>query len=129
MSSRPLSPHLQIYRPQLTSMLSITHRGTGIFLSLGALVLTYWLVAIAGGESTYLEIQACLTTIPAQLLLGVWTFSFYFHLCNGIRHLAWDIGIGFELKTVYASGYAVIIASAVLTLITWAYALSRGGAA
>jgi succinate dehydrogenase / fumarate reductase cytochrome b subunit len=110
-------------------MLSITHRGTGIFLSLGALVLTYWLVAIAGGESTYLEIQACLTTIPAQLLLGVWTFSFYFHLCNGIRHLAWDIGIGFELKTVYASGYAVIIASAVLTLITWAYALSRGGAA
>ena len=111
MSSRPLSPHLQIYRPQLTSILSITHRGTGIFLSLGTLVLAYWLISIAGGEGPYTAARECLSSVPGKLLLGAWSFSFYFHLCNGIRHLFWDAGIGFELKTVYASGYTVLAAS------------------
>jgi len=129
MSSRPLSPHLQIYRPQLTTMLSITHRGTGIFLSLGALVLTYWLVAVAGGAETYDAARECLSSGAARVLLGLWTFSFYYHLCNGVRHLAWDVGAGFELTTLYRSGYAVIAVSAAMTIATWAYALSQGGAA
>ncbi|MFT4562388.1 MAG: succinate dehydrogenase / fumarate reductase cytochrome b subunit [Gammaproteobacteria bacterium] len=127
MSSRPLSPHLQIYRPQLTSLLSITHRGTGVFLSAGALVIAYWLVSIAAGEAAYETAQVCLGSLPGKLLMALWTFSFYFHLCNGVRHLFWDIGAGFELKTLYASGYAVIVSSLTLTAITWGYALSSGG--
>ena len=128
MSSRPLSPHLQIYRPQLTSILSITHRGTGVFLSLGSVVLAYWLMSIAGGEESYKVAQACLSSVVGKLFLVAWTFSFYFHLCNGVRHLAWDVGAGFELKTLYRSGYAVIVVSLLLTTITWVYALSSGGA-
>lgn len=128
MSSRPLSPHLQIYRPQLTSILSITHRATGIFLSAGVLVLTYWLVSIAGGENAYTTARECLSSLPGQLLLAAWSFSFYFHLCNGIRHLFWDVGMGFELKTVYASGYTVIAVSVVMTALTWGYVLTQGGA-
>ncbi len=123
MSSRPLSPHLQIYRPQLTSILSITHRGTGIFLSLGAIVLAYWLMSIAGGEASYTAARECLGSVPGKLLLGAWSFSFYFHLCNGIRHLFWDVGLGFELKSVYASGYAVVAASVLMTVLTWVVAL------
>ena len=126
MNSRPLSPHLQIYRPQLTSILSITHRGTGIFLSLGVVVLAYWLVAIAGGEGSYAIARECLSSVLGKLLLATWSFSFYFHLCNGIRHLFWDAGIGLELKTVYASGYTVVAASLVMTALTWVYAF--GGA-
>lgn len=126
MSSRPLSPHLQIYRPQLTSILSITHRATGIFLSAGILALTYWLVSVAAGESTHATARACLGSLPGQLLLIGWSFSFYFHLCNGIRHLFWDVGMGFELKTVYASGYTVVVASVVMTALTWSYVLSQG---
>jgi succinate dehydrogenase / fumarate reductase, cytochrome b subunit len=128
MTGRPLSPHLQIYRPQLTSVLSITHRGTGIFLSVGVLVLTYWLIAVAGGEASYAEARECLGSVPVKLLIGLWSFSFYFHLCSGIRHLVWDVGIGFELKTVYASGYAVIVASVLMTAVTWGYAMAQGGA-
>ncbi len=128
MSSRPLSPHLQIYRPQLTSILSITHRGTGVFLSVGTLVLAYWLVSIAGGEESYIAARECLTTSISQILIGLWLFSFYFHLCNGIRHLFWDIGAGFELKTLYATGYAVIASSLLLTAVTWGYAMTQGAA-
>ncbi len=95
MSSRPLSPHLQIYRPQLTSILSITHRGTGIFLSLGVVVLAYWLVAIAGGEGSYAIARECLSSVPGKLFLAAWSFSFYFQLCKGIPHFFWDGGIGF----------------------------------
>jgi len=129
MSSRPLSPHLQIYRPQLTSILSITHRGTGIFLSVGVLVLAYWLLSIAGGEASYAEAHACLGSPLAKWLLGLWSFSFYFHLSSGIRHLVWDLGVGFELKTVYASGYAAIVAALVMTAATWGYVLTQGAAA
>lgn len=128
MSSRPLSPHLQIYRPQLTSTLSITHRATGIVLSLGAVVLTYWLLALAGGETSYTAARGLLGSFPGLLALAAWAFSFYYHLCNGVRHLFWDIGVGFELKSVYASGYTVIGVSVVLTLATIGYALSQGGA-
>lgn len=118
-TSRPLSPHLQVYRPQLTSVLSIAHRGTGIFLTLGTLLLVYWLLSIASGPEAYANARAFFGSWFGQLVLFAWTFALFYHLCNGIRHLFWDIGFGFELPTVYASGKAVLIVSAVLTLFTW----------
>lgn len=124
---RPLSPHLQVYRWQLTSVLSITHRGTGILLTLGTLLLVYWLLAIAAGPGTYESAQALLGSWLGKAVLFLWTLALYYHLCNGIRHLFWDAGFGFELKTVYASGMAVVIASVVLTVVTWIIAMSVPG--
>lgn len=124
---RPLSPHLQVYKPQLTSVLSITHRGTGIFLSLGALLLCYWLLAIATGPEMYARAQDIINSWYGQLLLFGWVASLYYHLCNGIRHLFWDCGYGLDLKTTYASGYAVVAASIILTLATWIIAVMRLG--
>lgn len=120
----PLSPHLSAYRWQLTMMLSITHRGTGIFLALGSILFTYWLVALASGETAYVQAQACLGSTIGQLALAGWTFSLYFHLCNGVRHLFWDAGYGFELDTTYRSGYAVVLVSLMLTASTWYHVLA-----
>jgi succinate dehydrogenase / fumarate reductase cytochrome b subunit len=116
---RPLSPHLQVYRPQLTSVLSITHRATGIFLSLGALPLMYWLVAASAGEESYVQAQRVLGSMLGQLFLFGWTWALFYHLCNGIRHLFWDAGYGFELEAAYKSGKAVIVVSLVLTFFCW----------
>lgn len=118
-SKRPLSPHLQVYRPQLTSILSITHRGTGIFLALGALYLVCWLLAIASGPEAYASVSAFSASIVGRLLLLGWTFSLFYHLANGIRHLVWDAGIGLDLKTTYMSGWLVVVGAAVLTVIAW----------
>ena len=117
--NRPLSPHLQIYKPQLTSLLSITHRGTGVFLTLGALFLSCWLLSIAHGPQAYDNLQKYIVSWYGQILLFAWVFSLYYHLCNGIRHLFWDIGLGLEIKTTYLSGYIVLAGSILLTLITW----------
>jgi len=128
--SKPLSPHLQVYRPQLTSVLSITHRLSGVFLSVGTVVLLYWLLASAGGAERYAEARTLLDCWLSKLALFGWTWAFFYHLCNGIRHLAWDAGYGFDLKTVYRTGYAVICASVVLTGLVWACVVSQlGGAA
>lgn len=128
-SQRPLSPHLQIYRPQLTSVLSITHRATGIALVLGTLVLLYWLLAAASGAETYASAQQLLGSWPGRIVLLGFSFALFFHLCNGIRHLFWDAGLGFELKTAYASGTAVVFVSVALTVFAWALAYAmRGGA-
>ncbi|MFQ5660856.1 MAG: succinate dehydrogenase, cytochrome b556 subunit [Gammaproteobacteria bacterium] len=127
---RPLSPHLQIYKPQLTSMLSILHRATGILLSLGALLLSFWLLALASGPATYAEVFRHVHTWYGGLLLILFTFSLYYHLCNGIRHLFWDMGAGLELQSVYLSGYLVVLAAFVLTVITWMLGTgTTGGAA
>jgi succinate dehydrogenase / fumarate reductase cytochrome b subunit len=127
--ARPLSPHLQIYRPQLTSVLSITHRGTGIVLVVGSLLLVYWLLAAASGAEAYASAQALLGSWFGRLVLLGFSFSLFFHLCNGIRHMFWDMGLGFELKTAYASGAAVVIASVVMTVVAWSLAyFMRGGA-
>lgn len=117
--NRPISPHLQIYRPQLTSLLSVTHRGTGIFLSIGTIMLVYWISAIADGPQSYADVQSYLGSIIGRLLLLGWTFSLFFHLCNGVRHLFWDVGLGYELKTTYASGWITLIVSVVLTVMSW----------
>ena len=118
-SNRPLSPHLQVYRPQLTSILSITHRGTGIFLALGALYLVCWLLAIASGPDAYASVSAFSASIIGRLLLLGWTYSLFYHLGNGIRHLVWDAGIGLDLKTTYMSGWLVVVGAVVLTVIAW----------
>lgn len=130
-TERPLSPHLQIYKPQITSVLSILHRGTGLFLSLGTIAFAWWLLALADGPDAFATVRAAINSWVGQALLLAWTFSFFFHLCNGVRHLFWDAGLGFELKTAHASGKAVIAASTTFTLIAWgaAWAACNGALA
>jgi len=119
LAERPLSPHLQVYRPQLTSVLSITHRLSGVALGAGTLLLVYWLVAAAAGPEAFHGAQSFVGSFLGQLMLLGWTFALYFHLCNGIRHLFWDIGLGFELDEVYRSGWTVVVATVMLTIVTW----------
>jgi succinate dehydrogenase / fumarate reductase cytochrome b subunit len=117
---RPLSPHLQIYRPQLTAITSILHRITGGFLAVGILPLVFWLGAAACGTEAFDQGQALAGSIIGRTLLFFWTGAFFYHLLNGIRHLAWDAGWGFELPTAYRTGYAVLIGTVILTLAAWA---------
>lgn len=126
--NRPLSPHLQVYRPQITMVLSISHRFTGAALAVGLLLLVYWLGALAAGESAYATALTVLGAWPVKVLLFLFTFAFFYHLSNGIRHLWWDTGRGFEIPQVYSSGYAVVAASVILTLLAWAVILLGGGA-
>ncbi len=121
--NRPLSPHLQVYRLPFTALTSISHRISGVLLSGGALVLVYWVVAAAAGEQAYRTAAAILGSLPVQLLMFAWTFVLFYHLCNGIRHLVWDVGYGFDLKTAQRSGQIAIGAAAALTLIAWLIAL------
>ncbi len=118
-SNRPLSPHLQVYRPQITSTLSILHRLTGVALAVGTLLLTWWLVAAAAGPEAFATAQGFIGSILGRLLLFGWSVALFYHLCNGIRHLAWDAGYGFEIETTTRSGWAVVVATAVLTLVAW----------
>jgi succinate dehydrogenase / fumarate reductase cytochrome b subunit len=119
-SSRPpTSPHLQIYRLPLTALLSITHRITGVFLSVGALLLVSVLAALAGGAESYAPFQTFLQSWFGQLVLFGITFALYFHFCTGIRHLFWDVGMGFELETSDKTAKLAVIVSIVLTVATW----------
>ena len=117
--TRPLSPHLQIYRPQLTSMTSIFHRLTGIALALGVVLLVYWLGAMAAGPAAYETAQGLIGSILGRLVLFGWTVALFYHFCNGIRHLLWDMGVGLELEAAERGGLIVIGASLVLTLAAW----------
>ena len=116
---RPLSPHLQVYKPQLTSVMSILHRATGIALSVGALYLVAWVVFAAAGRDTYAEFQSFNTSILGRIFLGGWLFCAFYHLANGIRHLFWDAGYGFELKDAYRSGWIVVAVSLIATVVSW----------
>jgi len=126
-AERPLSPHLQIYKWQLTSVLSICHRATGIGLAIGTLFLVWWLVAAASGDGAFATARWFFGSWLGLVMLFGWTFAFFFHLCNGIRHLAWDAGYGFELRTTYASGWTVVAASSALTVIAFAAGLLTRG--
>ena len=117
--NRPLSPHLQIYRWQISSVLSILHRITGIALAVGSLLLVYWIIAAAVGPEAFAQAQGLIGSVIGRLLLLGWTFALFFHLANGIRHLFWDMGLGFELKTMSITGWAVVILALLLTLIAW----------
>lgn len=125
--SRPLSPNIQIYRPQLTSVLSIANRITGVVLSLGALGLVAWLVAAALGPQPYAAVQEALISWPGQVALFGFTFAFFLHLCGGIRHLIWDAVYGFELRSIYASGWVVVAVSVALTVAAWIASLFIAG--
>lgn len=118
-NERPLSPHLQIYRPQLTSVMSISHRATGILLSIGLIVLTYWLLAAAAGPGAFATAQVVLGTWIGRVLLFFWSFAVFYHLCNGVRHLVWDTGHALDLDPAYAGGYLAVAGAIVLTLLTW----------
>ena len=117
--SRPLSPHLQVYRPQLTSVLSILHRFSGLALSVGTILLVWWLVAAAAGPGPFSGAQQFIGSWFGLLLLFGWSVALFYHLCNGLRHLWWDTGNGLDLKFVYASGWAVVAGTGALTVIAW----------
>ncbi len=116
---RPLSPHLQVYRPQLTSVLSIIHRMTGAALAAGTLLLVYWLVATAAGEAAFETARTVIGSFIGRLFLFGWSFALFYHLCNGIRHLLWDMGYGLELPALYRSGWVMLAAAVALTLASW----------
>lgn len=116
---RPLSPHLQIYKWQLTAVLSILHRATGIALAVGALYLATWVIYAAASPRAYAVFQGFNGSIVGRIVLGGWLFSAYYHLCNGIRHLFWDAGCGFELKDAYRSGWTVVGVSLAATALSW----------
>jgi succinate dehydrogenase / fumarate reductase cytochrome b subunit len=122
-ADRPISPHLQIYRWQLTSVLSILHRAAGIVLSAGAILLVWWLVAAASGPDAYEGVANFLGSWIGLLLLFGWTAALFYHLCNGIRHLVWDTGQALDLKSTYLGGWLVVGGTAVLTVVTWIAAI------
>ena len=124
---RPLSPNIQIYRPQLTSVLSIGNRITGVALSAYAVGLVIWLVAAAAGPDAYAAVDAFIGSWVGRIVLLGGTFCFFFHFCGGIRHLFWDAGYGFSLRATYASGWAVVAASIVLTALTYAVGANLAG--
>lgn len=123
--NRPLSPHLQIYRLPLNAIASISHRITGALLALGAVVVVYWLIAAASGPEAYADAQAVLGNWFVQLLIFLWTYALFYHLCNGIRHLVWDAGYALELETSRRTGIAAYAAAGVLTVLAWIIALSQ----
>ena len=118
-ADRPLSPHLQIYRWYFTMALSIGHRITGVGLALGLPLLTWWLLALASGPEAFATVQAVLDSWFGVLVLFFYTLALFYHTGNGVRHLVWDFGYGFEPGTARASGAAVLVFAGAMTLITW----------
>lgn len=124
---RPLSPFM-MYRWQYTNTLSILHRATGCALSVGLLLFVYWLVAVASGAEAYASAQAVFAHPLTRVLLVGFTFAFFYHLLNGVRHLAWDAGYGFDKARARATGWIAFIGALLLTAVLW-FLLARGGAA
>jgi len=121
-SKNPLSPHLQIYRWHISSLISITHRISGIINLLALILIFYWLVVLSFGESNYESFLLIVNSFFGKFILIGFTWSMIFHLLSGIRHLAWDLGYGYEIKTANISGIIVIIFSLALTIIFWLFA-------
>ena len=120
---RPLSPHLQVYRLPMSAMMSITHRFTGIGLGVGTLLLVWWLVAAATSDAAYAQVAWFVTSWLGYLCLFGWTACLWYHFWNGIRHLGWDFGYGYEIDSLRTTGIAMLAATAVLTVLTWVIAL------
>mgnify|MGYP002784425628 CR=1 FL=1 len=112
---RPTSPHLTIYKPQITSVLSITHRITGVFMTVGAFVLAAWVIALGESYEMYNCVADILSSAVGRIFLLGWVFALFFHLCNGVRHLFWDAGYGFSIRAVNISGWLTILTSLFLT--------------
>ncbi|MEO8746218.1 MAG: succinate dehydrogenase, cytochrome b556 subunit [Rhodanobacter sp.] len=128
-TQRPLSPHIQIYRWQVQMVSSILHRATGVALAVGTLVVICGLIALAGGEDRFNEFRTLVGSPPGMLLMFGWSWSLFYHLCNGIRHLIQDGGAGFRIPQFVRSSWMSAIGSVVLTVLVWAYVLTAGGAA
>jgi len=124
--SRPLSPHLQIYKLPLTAMMSVLHRGTGVVISIGTLLLVWVLAKAAMGEEAFSGTQWLLSSWFGYLVLIGFTFSLYAHFCNGIRHLLWDFGYGFDVSKANTGAKISLIAAIVLTVLTWIVAFAAG---
>jgi len=116
---RPLSPHIQIYRWPLTMALSIVHRATGVGMALGLILVTWWLLALASGPEAFATVEAVMGSWIGVLVLFLWTAAVYFHLGNGVRHLVWDAGYGFDVDVARMSGIAVLVFTGVMTVLTW----------
>jgi succinate dehydrogenase / fumarate reductase cytochrome b subunit len=125
-AGRPLSPHLQIYRWYLTMGTSIAHRVTGSALAVGLLLLTWWLVALASGPEAFAVVQAAMDNVLGGLVLFAYTVIIFYHCANGIRHLVWDTGRGLAKETAHRSGYVVIGAAALLSVLVWLIILVVG---
>lgn len=124
---RPMSPHLQVYRPQLTSVLSILNRVSGIATSAGTLLLVWWLVAAASGPKPFATVQHVIGTPLGLIVLFGWTLALLYHFFGGIRHLVWDSGHGYSLPATHRSGWAAVIATLACTVLIWAIGLSLWG--
>lgn len=116
---RPLSPHLQVYKPQITSISSILHRMAGVVLTLGLFVLVWGLVSLAGGRETYDGFMTCMNSLCGQGILMAWSAAFFYHMCTGIRHFILDSGYLYEKNIAARSGFIVLGVSAVLTVALW----------
>lgn len=123
---RPLSPHLQIYRWYLTMALSIAHRASGIALSVGLLFLTWWLVALASGEQSFARVEWWKDSVLGVLFLFGMTLALTYHFGNGVRHLLWDMGYGFEPEVAKKSGQLVLAFSGGVTLLIWLIIMIAG---
>ncbi|MCG8434939.1 MAG: succinate dehydrogenase, cytochrome b556 subunit [Gammaproteobacteria bacterium] len=126
-TNRPLSPHLQVYRWEITMVLSILHRASGVFLSVGLFMLVYWLISIARGPEAYMEFAHLMSYPIPKLALFAWTVALFYHLGNGIRHLLWDAGWGFEIPQVYLTGWSVVIFTIAATGVAWYWAWVKLG--
>jgi succinate dehydrogenase / fumarate reductase cytochrome b subunit len=126
--TRPLSPHLQVYRWQITMTMSILHRASGVALTVGALGLAWWLLALAAGGDQYAHAAALIASPLGLVLLFGFSLSMVYHLLNGLRHLMWDMGWGYEIPEVYRSGWAVAVLTVAFTAAIWFAALGSHSA-
>lgn len=121
---RPLSPHLQVYKPQMTSVLSIMHRAAGVALALGTLMVAWWLIAAATSEEAYEYAQAFAASPLGTFMIFGWSVALFYHLSNGVRHLFWDLGYLFKIENAYKAGYLVLLSTLVLTGSAWYCAMN-----
>ena len=117
--NRPLSPHLSIHKKVLTAVFSIFHRLTGIFLTLGSILLVLWFLSVSIGENFYNYFQIISSNFIFKVILFFWTLAFFYHLFNGVRYLFWSFSLGMELKTVYLSGYIIALLTIIATIVVW----------
>jgi succinate dehydrogenase / fumarate reductase cytochrome b subunit len=122
--SRPLSPHVQVYRWPLSMALSILHRASGVALGVGTLLMTWWLIAAASSDAAFASAEGFIGSPIGLLLLFGWTLALFFHLFSGVRHLVWDAGFGFDAPDYNTTGWAVVIATVVSTVLVWVIGLA-----